>query len=67
MVEFVGLSGPIKFDTSGLRTQFSLEMMELHMEGLVYILSDSRYFISCPGQYWYLEQFGQTQPFKSGD
>ena len=24
MVEFVGLTGPIKFDTSGLRTQFEL-------------------------------------------
>ena len=24
MVEFVGLTGPIKFDTTGLRTQFEL-------------------------------------------
>ena len=35
MVEFVGLSGPIKFDTSGFRTQFSLDLMELQMKGLV--------------------------------
>ena len=35
MVEFIGLSGPIKFDTSGLRTQFSMDVMELQMAGLV--------------------------------
>ena len=35
MVEFVGLSGPIKFDTSGLRTQFEMDLMELQMGGLV--------------------------------
>ena len=35
MVEFIGLSGPIKFDTSGLRTQFSMDLMELQMTGLV--------------------------------
>ena len=35
MVEFIGLSGPIKFDTSGLRTQFSMDVMELQMSGLV--------------------------------
>lgn len=34
MVEFVGLSGPIKFDASGLRTQFAMDLMELQMEGL---------------------------------
>jgi len=34
MVEFIGLSGPIKFDTSGLRTQFSMDVMELQMAGL---------------------------------
>jgi len=34
MVEFVGLSGPIKFDTSGLRTQFEMDLMELQMGGL---------------------------------
>merc|ERR1719481_658132 len=34
MVEFVGLSGPIKFDTSGLRTQFSLDLIELQRTGL---------------------------------
>jgi len=34
MVEFVGLSGPIKFDTSGLRTQFEMDLMELQKEGL---------------------------------
>ena len=34
MVEFVGLSGPIKFDTSGLRTQFELDLMELQVTGL---------------------------------
>jgi len=37
MVEFVGLSGPIKFDTSGLRTQFTLDLMELQMDGMVNI------------------------------
>ena len=37
MVEFVGLSGPIKFDASGLRTQFVLSLMELQMPGLVSI------------------------------
>ena len=35
MVEFVGLSGPIKFDESGLRTQFTLSVMELQAPGLV--------------------------------
>ena len=35
MVEFVGLSGKIEFDTSGLRTQFEMDLMELQMEGLV--------------------------------
>ena len=35
MVEFVGLTGPIKFDTEGLRKQFSLDLTELQMEGLV--------------------------------
>jgi hypothetical protein len=38
MVEFVGLSGPIKFDASGLRTQFVLSLMELQMPGLVSII-----------------------------
>ena len=37
MVEFIGLSGPIKFDTSGLRTQFAMDLMELQMGGLVNI------------------------------
>ena len=35
MVEFVGLSGPIKFDESGLRTQFAQSLMELQLPGLV--------------------------------
>jgi len=35
MVEFVGLSGPINFDTSGLRTQFTLDLVELQSTGLV--------------------------------
>ena len=35
MVEFVGLSGPIKFDESGLRTQFALSLLELQQAGLV--------------------------------
>ena len=35
MVEFVGLSGKIEFDTSGLRTQFEMDLMELQMNGLV--------------------------------
>ena len=34
MVEFVGLTGPIKFDTAGLRTQFELDLMELQLSGL---------------------------------
>ena len=34
LVEFVGLSGKIQFDTSGLRTQFVLDLMELQAEGL---------------------------------
>jgi ABC-type amino acid transport substrate-binding protein len=34
MVEFIGLSGKIEFDTSGLRTQFELDLMELQLEGL---------------------------------
>ena len=41
MVEFIGLSGPIKFDTSGLRTQFSMDVMELQMTGLVRIVQSS--------------------------
>ena len=43
MVEFVGLSGPIKFDTSGLRTQFELDLMELQMGGLVGRLLNSKF------------------------
>lgn len=35
MVEFIGLSGQIKFDASGLRTQFGMDLMELQMPGLV--------------------------------
>ena len=35
MVEFVGLSGPIKFDTLGLRTNFEMDLMELQLDGLV--------------------------------
>ena len=35
MVEFIGLSGPIKFDASGLRTTFEMDLMELQMPGLV--------------------------------
>ena len=38
MVEFIGLSGPIKFDASGLRTQFAMDLMELQMPGLVKLL-----------------------------
>jgi len=34
MVEFVGLSGPINFDTSGLRTNFEMDLMELQRGGL---------------------------------
>merc|ERR1712128_228427 len=34
MVEFIGLSGLIKFDASGLRTQFAMDLMELQMTGL---------------------------------
>ena len=34
MVEFVGLSGKIEFDTQGLRTKFELDLMELQMTGL---------------------------------
>ena len=34
LVEFVGLSGKIQFDASGLRTQFVLDLMELQAEGL---------------------------------
>ena len=34
LVEFVGLSGKIQFDASGLRTQFGLDLMELQPEGL---------------------------------
>jgi len=37
MVEFIGLSGPVNFDTSGLRTQFAMDLMELQMEGLTKI------------------------------
>ena len=37
MVEFVHLSGLIKFDESGLRTQFTLSVMELQASGLVRI------------------------------
>ena len=34
MVEFVGMSGPINFDTSGLRTEFEMDLMELQHSGL---------------------------------
>merc|ERR1711892_1202591 len=39
MVEFIGLSGPIKFDTSGLRTQFAMDLMELQMTGLTKVVT----------------------------
>jgi len=35
MIEFIGLSGPIKFDESGLRTEFALSLIELQNPGLV--------------------------------
>ena len=36
MVEFDGLTGHIKFDTSGLRTQFDMDLMEVQQSsGLV--------------------------------
>ena len=35
MTEFVGLTGPIKFDAFGLRRQFSMDLMELQQSGLV--------------------------------
>lgn len=35
MVEFIGLSGKIEFDTSGRRTQMALDLMELQATGLV--------------------------------
>ena len=34
MVEFLGLSGHITFDTNGLRSQFSLDLLELQQNGL---------------------------------
>ena len=34
MVEFMGLTGPIKFDNRGLRTQFEMDLMELQVDGL---------------------------------
>ena len=35
MVEFVGLTGPVTFDTLGKRTQFSVDVMEQRPEGQV--------------------------------
>ena len=32
--DFIGLSGPIKFDTYGKRTNFYLHALELHATGL---------------------------------
>ena len=58
MVEFVGLSGPINFDTSGLRTQFTMDLMELQMKGLV----SNNYanflliILTLTGKGWVLEQ-----------
>ncbi len=34
LAEFQGLSGPVSFDTMGLRTQFYLDMLELQQTGL---------------------------------
>lgn len=34
LVEFVGLSGKISFDTKGLRTMFYLDVLELQSTGL---------------------------------
>lgn len=34
-MEFVGLSGEIKFDEDGLRTEFELEVLELMPHGIV--------------------------------
>ena len=33
-IEMEGLSGPIRFDTQGFRTDFDLEIVELKKEGL---------------------------------
>ena len=35
MVEFVGLTGPVTFDTLGKRTQISVDVMEQRPEGQV--------------------------------
>ena len=58
MVEFVGLSGPINFDTSGLRTQFTLDLMELQMKGLVSNNHSNSLliFLNLTGKGWVLEQ-----------
>ena len=47
MVEFVGLSGPIKFDTSGLRTQFEMDLMELQNDGLVGYIFGNNFHLIC--------------------
>ena len=38
MVEFVGLSGPIKLDQNGMRTEFAMTLQELQIQELVRIL-----------------------------
>ena len=35
MIEFVGLSGPIKLDQEGVRTEFAMTLQELQLPGLV--------------------------------
>ena len=78
MVEFVGLSGPIKFDASGLRTQFAMDLMELQMEGLakvsLSVIDVQSYFKNGSVQElpyqsagWDVEQSGQAEPGPGGE
>ena len=48
-----GLTGPIKFDARGFRTDFSLDIIELKQEGLVkvFLIFD---FISTTYHYYHL-------------
>ena len=42
-VEMKGLTGTIKFDQHGLRTDFTLEVVELKKDGLVKVIFATRY------------------------
>ena len=52
LVEMDGLTGKVKFDQLGLRTDFTLEIVELKRQGLTKVFYPFFFFI---GQFSYLD------------